>query len=70
MIAKYKNLRRLLKEGNSSTPSLASLISNVKAVLHLLDAIECFRDLSLLEWNFREITNAKLISLLRQQRSY
>lgn len=70
MTAKYKNLRRLLKEWNSSTPSLASLISNVKADLHLLDAIECSIDLSLLEWNFREITNAKLISLLRQQMSY
>ena len=49
---------------------MASSIANVKAVLQLLDAIECFRDLSLLEWNFRDILSTKLISLLKQQRTY
>lgn len=35
-----------------------------------MDTIECFRDLSLIEWNFREILSSKLVSLLRQQRRY
>lgn len=70
IIAKFKNLRRLLKSWQSNFPSLASSIANVKAVLYLLDAIECFRDLSLFEWNFRDIISSKLISLLKQQRTY
>lgn len=68
--AKFKNLRRLLKSWQSASPNLASSIANVKAVLNLLDAIECFRDLSLLEWNFRDIISTTLISLLKQQRIY
>lgn len=36
----------------------------------MLDTIEIFRDLSLSEWNFREIVCQKLISLLKQHRKY
>jgi hypothetical protein len=32
--------------------------------------IEEFRDLSLVEWNFRAILENSLISLLKQQRAY
>jgi hypothetical protein len=32
--------------------------------------VEIFRDLSLPEWNFRNIVSAKLISLLKQRKTY
>lgn len=67
---KFKNLRRVLKTWNVSVPKLALVIYNIKLVLHLLEAIEGLRDLSLPEWNFRNIISAKLISLLKQQRTY
>jgi len=70
IIAKFKNLRRVLKAWNASLPRLDLVIDNVKLVLHFLEAIEGLRDLSLLEWNFKNIVSAKLISLLRQQRTY
>lgn len=45
--AKFKNLRRVLKSWNASTPPLASLIENAKLILHLMDTLECLRDLTL-----------------------
>jgi len=36
----------------------------------LLNFLEDFRDLSLVEWNFRIILELKLISLLQQQKAY
>lgn len=46
------------------------VIENIKLVLHFLETIELFRDLSLPEWNFRNLIAEKLISLLKQQRTY
>lgn len=45
-------------------------IENIKLVLYFLEAIELLRDLSLPEWNFRNIVATKLISLLKQQKTY
>lgn len=45
-------------------------IANVKLVISFLDSIEEWRDLALHEWNFREILNQKLASLLHQQMVY
>jgi hypothetical protein len=42
--------------------NLKAAISNVKTVIFLLEAIE--------EWNFREILNQKLTTLLHQQMLY
>lgn len=70
LTAKFKNLRRVLKEWNSKTSGLTNAISNNKLILNLLDTIESFRDLTNLEWNFRERVSSKLISLLKQQRCY
>lgn len=50
-------MRKSLKEWKIRSPPLIILI-------------ECFRDLTLSEWNFREILSSKLVSLLKQQRSY
>jgi mannosylglycoprotein endo-beta-mannosidase len=68
--SKFKNLRRELKSWRSQLPNLAVAIKNIKSVLHFLDTLEVFRDLSLLEWNFRILISEKLISLLKQQKTY
>jgi hypothetical protein len=37
-------------------------------ILQRIDSIECFRDLTVSEWNFRETVSSKLVSLLKQPR--
>jgi hypothetical protein len=64
--AKCKHLRKALKEWEKKSPPLVLLIENTKMVLKFLDYIECFRDLTISEWNFREILSSKLVSLLKQ----
>jgi hypothetical protein len=51
--AKFKNLRRVLKAWKAKLPSLALIIDNIKLILHFLETIEVLRDVSLLEWSFR-----------------
>lgn len=68
--AKFKNLRRVLKAWQANLSSLKTNISNVKLILALLEVSEEFRDLSLQEWNFKDILCRKLNSLLEQQRIY
>jgi hypothetical protein len=70
LTAKFKNIRKALKVWNARTPSLLNAVSNNKLILNLLDTIESFRNLTLTEWNFRESVCIKLISLLKQQKSY
>jgi hypothetical protein len=50
--------------------NLKGTISNVKLVLTFINFLEEFRDLSLVEWNFRKLLEEKLISLLKQQKTY
>jgi len=59
LTTKCKNLRKVLKDWNARTPPLSKLIENAKLILQFLDSIKCFRDLSLIEWNFREIFKFK-----------
>jgi hypothetical protein len=68
--AKFKNLRRVLKEWKQTLSNLKEIISNVKLILTFINFLEEFRDLSLVEWNFRKLLETKLISLLRQQKAY
>jgi hypothetical protein len=68
--AKFKNLRRVLKAWQSQLSSLKTNIVNVKLILCLMDVLEEFRDLSIIEWNFRQLLKEKLASLLRQQQIY
>ena len=68
--AKFKNLRKDLKEWRKKLPNLALAIEKVKMVLNFLETLETFRDLSLLEWNFRSLVSGKLVSLLQQQKIY
>lgn len=68
--AKFKNLRRSLKIWKHSLFNLKTTISNVKLVISFLILIVEFRDLSLCEWNFKEILQIKLQNLLKQQKTY
>ena len=53
--AKFKNLRRILRTWKTSISSLKLLIQRVKSLIYLLESIELLRDLSIQEWNFRNI---------------
>lgn len=68
--AKFKNLRKVLKEWQSNISNLKQTIANVKLTLTFLLLIEEFRDLTVPEWNFKAILEQKLTSLLHQQRVY
>jgi len=66
LMAKFKNLRRVLKAWQKHISSLSANIDNVKLVLSLMELLEEHRDLSLEEWNFKNLLSDKLISLLNQ----
>jgi hypothetical protein len=68
-VAKFKNLRRVLKN-YSQLSNLAVMITNNKLVLQFMDSLEESHDLSLEEWNFRQMVQGNLEMLLEQQRVY
>jgi hypothetical protein len=68
--AKFKNLRKVLKQWKHSLSNLKANISNVKLMLQFLNFLEECRDLSLIEWNFRTLLEDKLVLLLKQQKAY
>ena len=68
--AKFKNLRRVIRTWQAHLSSLKANITNVKLVLSFLSILEEFRDLTLMEWNFRNTLQQKLVSLLKQQHVY
>jgi len=70
LTAKFKSLRCALRYWQAKLSNLKITIENVKLVISFLDSIEEWRDLSLQEWNFRDILNLKLSSLLHQQMIY
>lgn len=70
LIAKFKSLRGALRSWEKQLSRLKELIAKVKLVLSFMEAIEERRDLSILEWNFKDLINEKLINLLHQQRVY
>jgi len=59
----------VIKSWQSQLSSLKSNIANVKLILYLLGLLEEFRDLTLMEWNFKALLEAKLLSLLKQQKN-
>lgn len=68
--AKFKNLRRVLKAWHLQLSNLKTTINNVKLILSFIEFLEDFRDLSVQEWNFRELLSEKLLALLKQQKIY
>jgi hypothetical protein len=70
LIAKFKRARKAIQVWCKSLPNLAKLIDKVKLVIQLLDFIEDSRDLTIQEWNFKEILILHLHDLLSKQRTY
>lgn len=70
VMARFKNLRRVLRLSHTHISNLSLLIENIKMLIYFLEIIEEHRDLSVHEWIFKDILNEKLISLLDQQRIY
>ena len=68
--AKFKNLRRVLKEWQSTLSNLKQAISNVKLTLSFILFVEEFRDLTVPEQNFKVLLEHKLSSLLHRQHIY
>jgi hypothetical protein len=68
--AKFKMLRRILRQWHAQISNLATTIQNNKVILPFLDTLEEFRDLALEKWNFRKIVLEHLENLLEQQRQY
>jgi hypothetical protein len=70
IMAKFKNLRRVLRWWYAQISNLATTIQNNKMVMNFLDNMEEHRYLSLEEWNFRQIVQENFNGLLEQQRIY
>jgi hypothetical protein len=70
LMAKFKNLQRVLKCWYANTSNLVRNIKNNKLLLGFLDKMEELRDLTLEEWNFKQIVQENLALLLEQQRVY
>ena len=66
---KFKNLRKELRNWKGQLPGPKRTIENIELVLNLLETVELYRDLSLPEWNFKNLIFEKLILLLKQQRT-
>lgn len=70
LTAKFKQLRKDLKQWKGSLSNVRTNINNVKLVLLSLQFLQEFRDLLLIEQNFKAILEAKLVTLLNQQHIY
>jgi hypothetical protein len=60
LVAKFKNLRRVLRFWYSQLANVSKTIESNKLMLHFLGAMEEFRDLSLEEWNIRALVRDHL----------
>jgi len=63
-------MRNVLRAWQQNLSGLKRNIENVKTILSLLEIIEESRDLTIAEWNFKEVLKSKLDQLLDQQRTY
>lgn len=68
--AKMKKLRGALKAWHVTLSNLKTAIANTKLLIQFFEVIEEVRDLSLPEWNFKDILKGRLLSLLKQQNIY
>jgi len=64
--AKLKALRGKLKTWQANFYSLNRKIKDIKLLLSLFETLELLRDLSVAEWNFKNLICDKLILLLKQ----
>ena len=68
--AKLKILRKKLRDWQATKTGIHTSIANSRLILQLLESFEDFRDLSLEEWEFRNILKNHLTSLLEKQRIF
>lgn len=68
--AKFKNLRRALREWHCTLSNINLTISNVKITLSFMLFIEEFRDLTVPKWKLKALLAQKLSSLLHQRHIY
>lgn len=68
--ARFKSLRRVLKDWQKQLPNMASTIQTCKDLILFLDVLEEDRDLSTHEWNLRHSLIQHLQTLLHHQRIY
>jgi hypothetical protein len=64
LTTKLKKLRQVFREWQANLSSLAKTIENNKLALRFIDILEEFRDLSLVEWNFRQVLKENFKKLL------
>jgi hypothetical protein len=55
LMAKLNRARKAIQGWQKSIPNLEKVIDKVKMVIQLLDFIEEIRDLTIHEWNFKDI---------------
>jgi hypothetical protein len=60
----------VLKAWQSQLSNINTSIHNNKVMLFWLDTMEEFRDLSMEEWNFKNLVRVNIENLLEQQRIY
>jgi hypothetical protein len=70
LTTKFKIARKVLKDWQRSLPKIDKTVSDTKLLIEFIDNIEEHRDLSIEEWNFRDIMQQKVAELLNIQKIY
>lgn len=55
LMAKFERARKVLKQWHRNLPIISSSIENIKLIIQFLDVVKEMRDITLQEWNFRNI---------------
>jgi predicted XRE-type DNA-binding protein len=70
LTAKFKITQKVLKEWQRSLSKIDKTVGHIKLLIEFIDIIEEHRDLSIEEWNFRELMQTKVADLLHIQKIY
>jgi hypothetical protein len=70
LTTKFKIARKVLKDWQRSLPKIDKTVRDIKLLIEFIDNIEEHRDLSIEEWNFRDIMQIKVAELLNIQKIY
>jgi hypothetical protein len=70
LTTKFKYTRKVLKEWQRSLPNIDKTVRQIKLLIEFIDIIEEHHDLSIEEWNFRELLQTKIAGLLQIQKIY
>lgn len=66
LMAKFKRARKALSQSQKQLPKLANTIDNIKLIIQFIDLIKVTRDLTVQEWNIRDILTHQLQNMLEQ----